>query len=168
MKYCHECGSKLITKECFNCGISEGEIPFCPKCGEFRFPIFNVAISLVIYNKDYSKTLLIKQYGRDWNILVAGYVNKTENLEETLQRELAEETGLKVAKYKYNESKYFEKSNTLICNFIVQTENENFHLNNEVDYAEWYKIKDAEIAILPDSLAQYFFKQSLCKINIQK
>ena len=93
MTYCSKCGSELIEKECFNCGISEGVVPYCSKCDEFRLPPFNTAVSMVVCNKDYSKILLIKQYGRDFNILVAGYVTKGENLENTLKRELKEETG---------------------------------------------------------------------------
>ena len=91
MNYCFECGSKLVEKECINCGISEGMVPYCPVCGEFRFPFFNSAVSMVIFNKDLTKTLLIRQYGNDKNILVAGYVNKGENLETALVRELKEE-----------------------------------------------------------------------------
>lgn len=164
MNYCFECGSKLQLKECFNQGISEGLIPYCPKCSEFRFPIFNVAVSMVIYNKDFSKILLIKQYGKDVNILVAGYVSKTENLESALIRELKEEVGLNVLSFKYNESKYFEKSNTLICNFIVQAESEDFKLTSEVDSAQWFLIDDAKKAIYKNSLAEYFMNLSITKV----
>ena len=66
-------------------------VPFCTKCNEFRFPMFNSAVSSVIYNKDFSKTLLVQQYGRGVNILVAGYVNKGETLEQALVREIKEE-----------------------------------------------------------------------------
>ena len=37
-KYCHECGSELTEKELEN----EGIIPFCPKCNQYRFPMYNV------------------------------------------------------------------------------------------------------------------------------
>ena len=94
IKYCWKCGNKLELKECFNCSVSEGTFPYCENCEEFRFPFFNVAVSMVIYNKDYSKILLIKQYKRDFNILVAGYVNKKETLEEALIREIKEEVNL--------------------------------------------------------------------------
>ena len=165
MSFCSICGEKLILKECFNCGISEGVIPFCPNCNEYRFPPFNTAVSMVIYNKDYSKTLLIKQYNRNWNILVAGYVTKSENLETALRRELKEEVGLDIRKYEYNESQYYAKSNTLICNFIVQTTAENFTLTKEVDSAKWYNIKEAQDAVLKNSLAEHFLNLSLKKIT---
>lgn len=55
MKFCVECGTKLILKESINCGVSDGLVPYCEKCEQFRFPTYNVAVSNIIYNKDYSK-----------------------------------------------------------------------------------------------------------------
>lgn len=166
MEYCSKCGNKLILKESFNCGISDGMIPFCTKCGEFRFPMFNTAVSSIIYNKDFSKTLLVQQYGRGINILVAGYVNKGETLENALVREIKEETGLYVVSYQFNASRYFEKSNSLICNFIVNVEDENLHCNNEIDYAKWYTPDEARNEIYKNSLAEEFFLKSLEKISL--
>lgn len=168
MKFCVECGTKLILKESINCGVSDGLVPYCENCGQFRFPTFNVAVSNIIYNKDYSKILLIKQYGRDANILVAGYVGKGENLEDTVKREIKEEVGLDVVSLKFNESKYFEKSNSLICNFIVTVDDETLNCNSEVDFANWYDTTDALNEILQNSLAQYFLLKSLEKIPFVK
>ena len=165
MQYCSECGTKLISKECYNCGIYEGLVPYCPNCEVYRFSLFNVAVSTVIYNKDLSKLLLVRQYGKDWNILVAGYVSKGESLEEALKREISEEVGLKIQRFKFNASRYFPKSNSLICNFITVTECENVVCNNEVDYAKWYCIDEAKEAILHNGLAEYFFLESLNKLE---
>ena len=165
MKYCYKCGNKLIEKECFNCGISDGYFPYCNYCQEFRFPFFNVAVSSIIYNKTLSKILLIKQYNRQNNILVAGYVNKSETLEQALIREIKEEVNLNIINYQYNESKYFEKSNSLICNFITIADNENYTLTNEVDSAKWFLIKEAEKEIMPNSLAKYFLNLAIKKMT---
>ena len=165
MKYCAECGTKLILKECVNYGISEGMIPFCPKCNDFRFPIFNTAVSTVIFNKDYSKTLLIKQYGKDWNILVGGYVNKTENREKAFIRDVKEEIGTDISIVRFNCYEYFERSNTLLCNFITFSENEDLSMiSAEVDYAQWYDIETAKDVILHASLAEKFFLEAIKKI----
>lgn len=165
MKYCVECGTKLTLKECVNYGLSEGLIPYCPNCCEFRFPIFNTAVSTVIFNKDFSKTILIKQYGKDWNILVGGYVNKTENLETALIREVEEELGLTVDNLSFNCSEYFERSNTLLCNFISVAQNEDLSkISAEVDYAQWYEIETAKDAVLHYSLAEKFMLEAFKKI----
>lgn len=154
MKYCSSCGHPLIVKELEH----EGMIPFCEHCKEYRFPIFNTAVSMVVLNPQKDKILLIKQYGRDHNILVAGYVNKGEALEEALRRELKEEIGLNVHALRYNKSEYFEKTNTVVCNFIVVADREclDFVSDWEVDHAAWYRFEQAKIEVKPCSLAQRF------------
>lgn len=163
MKYCIECGTKLIKKECINFGLSEGLIPYCPKCCDFRFPRFNTAVSAVIFNRDYNKILLIQQYNRPKNILVAGYVNKGENLSHALIREIKEEVNLDVLDFKFNESEYYEKSDTLICNFIVRAANEDFKLSEEVDAACWYGIEEAKEVIYKGGLAEEFLEAAVSK-----
>ena len=75
MSYCVKCGHELIEKEN---GI-DGMVPYCPNCQEFRFPMFNSAVSALVLNPKKDKILLIQQYGRKDNILIAGYVTKGEN-----------------------------------------------------------------------------------------
>ena len=112
-KYCHECGSKLTEKELEN----EGIIPFCPKCNQYRFPMYNVAVSMIVINKETNKILLVKQYRKPFYILVAGYVNRTEQLEHAVAREIKEETGMNVSSIKFNRTSFYEPSNVLMCNF---------------------------------------------------
>ena len=120
MKYCYECGTKLTEKFLEN----EGMIPYCETCQEFRFPIFSTAVSMEIFNPEKDKVLLIQQYGKKRNILVAGYVNKGESAEHAMVREVMEEVGLHVVEYKFNRSEYFEKSNTLMINFACVVDSE--------------------------------------------
>lgn len=82
MKYCYECGEKLHMKELEH----EGMVPFCESCRAYRFPIFSTAISMVTLNPKRDKILMIQQYGKPNNILVAGYVNKEECAEDAMIR----------------------------------------------------------------------------------
>ena len=41
---------------------NEGEIPYYSQCASFRFPVFNTAISAMLFNKNHDRILLIKQY----------------------------------------------------------------------------------------------------------
>jgi 8-oxo-dGTP pyrophosphatase MutT (NUDIX family) len=86
------CGTKLEIRELEN----EGMIPFCPKCEAFRFPQYNVAVSMITVNEATDKILLIQQYGRPSYVLVAGYVTKGESMEDAVRREIREETALAV------------------------------------------------------------------------
>lgn len=87
MKYCHECGTALVERELEH----EGMVSFCPRCNDYRFPMYNVAVSMIIINEENRKTLLVKQYGKDFFRLVAGYVNRTEALEHAAVREMKKE-----------------------------------------------------------------------------
>ena len=92
MNYCMECGTKLELRHLEN----EGEIPFCSQCNQFRFPIFNTAVSMICIDVKNQKILLIKQYGRPDYILVAGYISRGEDAEAAVKREVFEETGMTV------------------------------------------------------------------------
>lgn len=158
MKYCIECGTKLVEKEL----DKEGIIPYCPNCRAYRFPNFNVAVSMIVMNPQKDKILLIQQYGRKDFILVAGYVNKGEEAEHAVVRELEEETGLKAKNVHFNRSRFYEPSNTLMLNFTCICEDENLdNMTDEVDYAEWFSIEDARKNIKQDSLAQSFLEKFL-------
>ena len=153
MKYCVECGTRL--EERFLEG--EGIIPFCPKCNEYRFPIYSCAVSMEILNPNRDKVLLIQQYGRDFNILVAGYINKGESAENAVKREVMEEIGINVSNIKFNKSKYFEPSNTLMVNFSCVADTEDLsHITKEVDRAKWYSFEEAKRVIKQGSLAHEF------------
>ncbi|GAB6168847.1 NAD(+) diphosphatase [Clostridium carnis] len=162
MNYCFECGTKLINKKCND----EGEIPYCNICEKFHFPTFSSAISVIILNPDKNKVLLIQQYGRVDNILVAGYINKGEDSEQTLVREVKEEIGLEVKDYQYMKSRYFERTNTLMCNFICTVDSEDLSkINNEIDKTQWFTFKDAVKYIKSESLAEEFLIYALKKLN---
>lgn len=154
MNYCVECGTRLELRQC----KEEGMIPYCKSCEAFRFPIYNAAISTVIVNKKKDKVLLIQQYGRTDNILVAGYINKGESAENALAREVKEEVGMTVIDYRFMRSEYFSKSNTLIFNFMSLVESEDLSgMTEEVDKAGWFSFEEAKRIIKPDSLAERFY-----------
>ena len=151
--YCRECGTKLIPKELEN----EGIIPYCPSCGQYRFPQYNVAVSMIVVNEEKDEILLIQQYGRPTYILVAGYVSRGESLEDAVAREVKEETGMTVSHMKFNRTQFFEKSDTLMCNFTAFVKDANeLAPNYEIDSCAWFTREEARANIRPDSLAEFF------------
>lgn len=158
LNFCPVCGTELHKKLCGD----EGMVQFCDKCNEFRFPTFNSAVSAVIFNPHKDKLLLIQQYGKKDNILVAGYINRGEIPQQALKREIREEVNLNAVSWNYNHSIYFEKSNTLIHNFIVVVDNEGFIIKeDEVDKADWFTIDNAVKYVKPNSLAKSFLTKAL-------
>ena len=154
MKYCYECGTKLMDKYL----EGEGMIPYCEKCGQYRFPIFNTAVSMEVLNPSQDKVILIQQYGRTRNILVAGYVNRGESAEEAVVREVREELGLEVGQIRFNKSKFYAGSNTLMINFscVASSEDLSRRKTDEVDYVRWYSLDEARENVYHGSLAEEF------------
>lgn len=154
-KYCGECGAKLVMKM----NEREGrEVPWCPTCGDYRFPLFNVNCSMIVMNPDRDKILLIKQYGKDRNILVAGYVGQGEDAENTVAREIREELGVGITAKKFNRTHYHKATNVLMINWTVVLETEDIQPNEEIDSCAWYSIEDARREICQGSLAQEFLE----------
>lgn len=152
MAHCSECGTELIMKE----HPTEGTVPYCTKCGAYRWPGFNTAVSMVVLDHAKEHVLLIKQYGRPFYVLVAGYVNKGEDAEDAVAREIREEIGAEVAEIRFNHSRYFPPSNTLMLNFTAVLRDEALHTNAEVDDYKWFTIEEARKNIKPGSLAEAF------------
>jgi NAD+ diphosphatase len=124
--------------------------------------MFNVAVSMIVIDDSNKKILLIRQYNKPDFVLVAGYVNRGENAEHAVERELMEETGLKVRQISFQRSQYFEPSNTLMLNYsCIIDENSRMVLNAEVDDAQWFSFEEAKKNIKQGSLAQTFLLEYL-------
>lgn len=156
MIYCMQCGTKLETRYL----EGEGIVPYCPSCQDYRFPVFSTAVSMIVRNSD-GKIILIRQYGRPRFILIAGYVNRGENAEDAVRREVAEELGMTVTSVHFNRSSYFKPSNTLMLNFSVTVKEQRPHPNREVDSYEIFTDEEAKENIAEGSLAQKFLLWAL-------
>lgn len=152
MPYCVKCGHMLEERQL----KGEGVVPYCPVCEEFRFPGFSVCCSMIVMDPEAKRILLIKQYGRVEYILVAGYVMKGEDAEQTVVREIREELGVSVKRIKFNRTHYFPPSNVLMVNFTVQLESEQLHPNEEIDSFRWFTPEEARNNIHDGGLAQIF------------
>ena len=68
-----------------------------------------------------------------------------------------EELSLVVKDLKFNRTKFYEPSNTLMCNFTVWIDSAAaIKPNDEIDAYNWYMPKEAKDNIKPNSLASEF------------
>ena len=126
--------------------------------------MYNVAVSMIVINEQNGEILLIKQYGRPWFVLVAGYVNRGEQVEHAVGREIKEETGMTVSRIKFNRTSFFEPSNTLMCNFTAFVKDASeLSTNAEIDSYQWFSPDDALKNIRANSLAEMFLNTYLDK-----
>ena len=156
--FCPACGARLAERPL----EGEGMIPYCESCREYRFPKFNVAVSMIVRDAATGRILLIQQYGRPFYILVAGYVNRGEQAEHAAVREIREETGMTVSRLSFNRTRFFEPSNTLMVNFTAfVSDAAAIRPNQEVDRYEWFEPDEARKNIKPGSLAGEFLNAYL-------
>lgn len=144
----------------------EGLVPFCKSCGEYRFPQYSTAVSMVVTNRAKDKILLARHIGQPDYILFAGYVKKSESAEKAVTREFKEETKLNVVKYKYMSSRYHEPRNVLMLNFLIIAEDGNPQIDEkEIEEVKWFDLSEALSAVKKDSTAEFFLKNALQEIK---
>lgn len=144
------CGGKLTARE----HPTDGLVPYCDNCGDYRFPVFSTAVGIVVLNPEKTSVILIRQYGEAKDVLVAGYVDKGETAENAVRRELMEELSLEADGLWYLGSHYYEPSETLMLNFAVTVTAKEAHPNFEVDSWRWFTLEEARKAVRPGGLAE--------------
>ena len=124
----------------------------CPSCGNIIYPKICPAVIAGVLNKD---RLLVTKYrtGFPHYALVAGFTEIGETLEETVAREVMEETGLRVKNIRYYKSQPWGIADDLLAGFYCEVEGSaEIHLDeNELKLAEW-KTRD-EIELQPDDMS---------------
>ncbi len=161
--FCPACGAKLTERLL----AREGMVPYCETCADFRFPKYNVAVSMVVEDEETGRILLIQQYGRPSYVLVAGYVNRGEPAEHAVVREVKEETGMTVARLRFNRTKFYAPSNTLMVNFTAFVSDASaLHTNEEIDRFSWFTPEQARENIRPGSLAEEFLNSYLDECGV--
>ena len=149
MNYCMRCGAMLGTRP----HPTDGTVPYCESCDDYRFPVFSTAVAMVVRNPEKTRVMLVRQYGEPREVLPAGYVDKGETAEHAVRRELMEELGLEARELRYLGSHYYEPSETLMLNFAVTVAETEAHPNFEVDSWRWFTVEQARSAVRPGGLA---------------
>ena len=140
LNFCTQCGDVLGYK-----GIGdEGKQKYCKRCNKFFFdnPASCVIVTIVNENK---QVLLLKQNYISTNkyTLCSGYLKKGDTLEDTVVREVLEETGQQVTCCEYVQSYYFEPKNLIMAGFTAYVKTCEFTSSNEVDELMWVDLDKA-------------------------
>lgn len=132
---------------CGRCGkatrLSEKERALTCACGNTVYPRIMPAVIVGVTNGD---RLLLTRYrtGYGHNALVAGFVEIGETAEETVAREVMEETGLKVKNIRYYKSQPWGIANDLLLGYFCDLDGDGTVRIDpgELSYAEWVEKKD--------------------------
>lgn len=133
-RFCGKCGS--ATR-----GAELGQARFCTNnlCGAPHYPRTDPAIIVAVTSGD--KCLMARKDGwpEEMYSVVAGYVDHGESLEDTVVREVFEETGIRVKSVHYHSSQPWPFPYTLMLGYFAEAENEDIQIDkHELEEARWF------------------------------
>ncbi len=141
--FCGRCGGEMEHSKSERAMV-------CPRCGYTSYPRIMPAVIVGVIK---GNELLITKYrvGYRHNALIAGFTEIGETLEETVAREVMEETGIKVTNIRYYKSQPWGIANDILVGFFCETEGDtNIRMDEkELKYAQWTRRED--IVLQPDS-----------------
>ena len=132
--FCPKCGGRLSTRAVSD----EGVVPFCSDCRRHFFPQAKPCVLVLVTNDRKEVALLRQPYvSKTHWVLVAGLNRPGETAEETVTREVQEETGLSVEHRRYVASYYHSKSDGLMLGFLAQAGGSVSAASSEVTDIRW-------------------------------
>ena len=141
--YCGRCGGRNVHSD-------YERAMHCPHCNKNTYPRIMPAVIVGVTD---GECLLVTQYkeGYGYYALVAGFAEIGETLEETVAREVMEETGLKVKNVTYYKSQPWGIANDMLTGYYCEADGSTEIKidENELRLALWKR--PAEIELQPDS-----------------
>ena len=158
--YCPQCGKPLIEKEIGD----EGKIPFCTNCQRPWLDMFSSCIIVLVVNENNEAVLLRQNYiSTEYRNLVSGYMKPGETAEETAEREVFEEIGVKLEELNLTGTYWFDLKDMLMIGFIARAKKTEFRLSEEVDGADWIPVEEAIGLVHPKGSVSYALLEIYCE-----
>lgn len=140
-RYCGRCGGKMVHS------LKERAMT-CEVCHYTAYPRIMPAVIVGVINGD---RLLLTKYrtGFQYNALIAGFTEIGETVEETVQREVMEEAGIKVKNIRYYKSQPWGSANDILLGFYCDVDGDDRITMDpeELKYAQW--VQREEIILQP-------------------
>ena len=152
MKYtfCPNCGQELTARPLGD----EGLVPWCDACNRPWFDTFSTCIIVAVMNEK-GQVLLQRETRRPtMEVLVAGFIKPGETAEDTVRREIAEETGLTATSLQYIASYPHMNGDMLMLGYCARAEGEARPASGEVVSSRWCTLDEAIAALKQGSIAQ--------------
>ena len=146
-RFCGRCGARLREHETLTARI-------CPECGNLIFPRIEPCVITLVHRD--GKILLAKHVQRNQNIyaLIAGFVEAGETVEHAVEREIFEETHLRVKNIRYFGSQSWPFPSQLMLGFNADYDGGELALQaDEIADARWFDPDDCPASPAPGSIA---------------
>lgn len=133
-RYCGRCGAEMRDSETERAAV-------CPDCGLTVYPKICPAVIVAVCDGD--RLLLTKYRGRAFKryALVAGFNEIGESIEDTVHREVLEETGLRVKNLRFYKSQPWVLTDSLLMGFFCDLDGEDVITieEDELSVARWFR-----------------------------
>lgn len=140
-RFCGRCGADMIKD-------GKERMMRCENCGHMAYPCISPAVIVAVTDGD--RLLLTKYSGRLYKsyALIAGFTEIGEPIEDTVRREVFEETGVRVKNIRYYKSQPWPFSGSLLMGFYCDLDGSDAIVldENELSDAEWVRRADIDIA----------------------
>lgn len=160
-KYCPVCGTKLVEKSSWD----EGMVPYCPIDDIMYFDTPKPCVIVAVIKED--KILLLKQsyIFKNSKVLLSGYVTSGETVEDTVNREVFEEVGIRIKDIKYLGSEYLKSKEILMLTFMAMYAEGSIKKSSEVEWVDWSNIEDALCEMREDEIGKRIVKKVLKELG---
>ncbi|QTQ13533.1 NAD(+) diphosphatase [Treponema parvum] len=147
MRFCPRCSTKLADDQTMSAKI-------CPKCGHQYFPQIEPAVIVLVSDKD--KYLLVRHAQRIQNLYacISGFVEIGETAEQSVVREVKEESGVDIKNIRYVGSQSWPFPDQLMLAFRAEYAGGEIKIQpEEISEAAWFDKDDLPTIPQPGSVA---------------
>lgn len=146
-QFCGRCGKPMVHSHV-------ERMMHCDDCGNCVYP--KIAPAVIVGVTDGDRILMTKYSGRDYTryALIAGFTEIGETAEQTVEREVMEEVGLKVKNIRYYKSQPWGSESDLLLGFFCDLDGDDDIVldEDELSEAEWFhrnemKVEDDGISL---------------------
>lgn len=131
-RFCGGCGTRMISDE-------RERMMRCPVCGQMEYPKICPCVIVGVMHKGKILVSWYKNGFRDHYALIAGFAEVGETIEETVAREVYEETHLHVKNLRYYKSQPWPYSESLLFGFFCEMDGKDHIIiqEDELAMAKW-------------------------------
>jgi NAD+ diphosphatase len=131
-RFCGRCGKKMVNKD----GLLARE---CPGCGNLNFPRISPAVIVLVEKGDCCLLACSPRFKNGYYSVLAGFAEPGETLEETVAREVREETGIEVTDIRYFSSQPWPFPDSLMIGFTALYAGGDIRIDGaEILDAQWF------------------------------
>jgi NAD+ diphosphatase len=163
-RFCGSCGTATLPTEA-------GHARKCPACGRDHFPRTDPAVIVLVTHEDQALLGRSARFPPGMYSTLAGFVEPGESLEQTVEREIFEEAGIRLDSIQYRSSQPWPFPQSLMLGFRAHAVSTEVKIDqDELEDALWVQrdvLADPERSpvLLPreDSIARYLIEEWLAE-----